>query len=70
MNHLDKISKEVLNLVNYSKDVTKNNVIEMNLGLNSEQLNKLLEVIDNSIEQSYHRGISNFQKNIEYITKR
>jgi hypothetical protein len=70
MNQLDKISKEVLNLVNYSKDVTKNNVIEMNLGLNSEQLNKLLEVIDNSIEQSYHRGITNFQKNVEYITKR
>lgn len=70
MNQTDKISKEVFNLFNYSKDVVKNNVVNMNLNLSTQQLNNLLDVIDNSIDQSYHRSLTNFQKNIDTLIKK
>jgi predicted DNA binding protein len=73
MNNVDKILKEALNLVEYTKDVTKNNIINLNLNasvtqkLTDDQLHIVLLAVDSSITQGYHRGISNFQKTVEVV---
>ena len=71
MNKIDKVSKEVLNLLNYSKDLTKANLSSANntgaLGqkLTDDQLRLVVDMIDVSITQGYQRGLSNFQRTLK-----
>ena len=67
----DKIARETLGLFEYSKEVVKNNLISANKSgnipphLNETQLNGVLSLIDSSLSQGYHRGITSFQKIVE-----
>lgn len=66
MNKVDKLSKEVLNLFLFTKDHVKtevtNHFLKEDHGINEKQLNSILRLIDTSVEQSYEKGIQNFQK--------
>lgn len=71
MKTVDKISKEVLMLAEYSKDNTKNSIVSSNSTglidppLTLDQLKSITSIIDASITTGYNRGITVFQKNIE-----
>lgn len=73
MKTTDKVSKEVLGLFEYSKDLTKANLTSANSAgdfkpvLSDDQLLVLNGLIDNSISQAFQRTLSNFQKNLDNI---
>ena len=66
MNTVDKITKEVLNLVNYTKDVSKNSLVKSNqeIGLNDAQLAAVTRLVEGAVEQSYQRFVPAFQKSL------
>lgn len=66
MNTVDKITKEVWNLVNYTKDVTKSNLAKSNtdLGLSEAQLSAVSKLVESAVEQSYQRFVPAFQKGL------
>ena len=71
MNQVDKISKEALNLLNYSKDVAANNLTSLNKEgklsppLNESQLQTIVSVLESSFSQGFQKGLTNFQKSIK-----
>ena len=71
MNTIDKISKDVLGLFEYSKDVIKINLTNSDFTnaitpkLTNEQLSGLFKLIDLSIDQSFQKGITTFQKAVK-----
>lgn len=71
MNTVDKISKEIISLTEYAKDVVKNNItsspLKGQLKLEDSQLNSLLQLIDMSITSGIQKGLPNLQKNIKKI---
>lgn len=73
MNQVDKISKELFNLVEYSKDVVKSNLASNNikekeeLKLTDAQLANVLRIVELSISQGYERGFGSFQKSVNKI---
>jgi len=73
MNLIDKISKETLNLLEYSKDVVKSNLTNSNINgtikpsLTESQLASLYKLVDMSISQSFQKGILSFQKTLKAI---
>jgi len=73
MKTVDKISKETLGLVEYSKDLTKSNLVNFNSNgeiktpLSEEQLQSVYSLIDASISQAFQRSLPSFQKNVESI---
>lgn len=73
MNQVDRISKELLNLVEYSKDVVKANLASNNakeneaLKLTDAQLANVLRIVDASITQGYQKGFTSFQKSVSKI---
>jgi len=73
MNKVDKLSKEVLNLFSYSKDIvttnlnTANNVGNLEPKLTEHQLNFVLKLFENSLTQGYQKGISIFQKTLKNV---
>ena len=71
MNTVDKISKEVINLTEYAKDVVKNNLatspLKGQLKLEESQLTSLIQLIDVSITSGIQKGLPNLQKNIKKI---
>lgn len=70
MNQVDKISKEVLSLLNYSKDVATGNLsIANNSGrlepkLTDEQLRSVVNLVEASLSQGYQKGLNTFQKTL------
>lgn len=70
MNQVDKISKEALNLLSYSKDVVATNLTTMNKEgklnppLTENQLQTIVSVLDSSFSQGFQKGLSSFQKTI------
>jgi hypothetical protein len=73
MNQVDKISKETLNLLEYSKDVVKENLTTANVTgqlepkLSDEHLKKVLHLVDVSMSQGYQKAIQSFQRNISTV---
>jgi hypothetical protein len=73
MKNSEKISREVLNMFEYSKDVVKSNIISANSSgtvnpqLTEAQLQSLSNIIDISISDGAHRGLSSFQRSVENI---
>lgn len=73
MNQVDKISKEVLNLLNYSKDVATNNLTSLNKEgklnppLNESQLQTIVSLLDSSFTQGFQKGLTNFQKSVKNV---
>ena len=71
MNQVDKISKEVLNLLNYSKDVTiislnsANNSGKLEPKLTDDQLRLVVNLVENSLSQGYQNGLNTFQKTLK-----
>jgi hypothetical protein len=71
MNQVDKISKEVLNLLNYSKDVTTislnsaNNSGKLEPKLTDDQLRLVVNLVENSLSQGYQNGLNTFQKTLK-----
>jgi len=71
MNQVDKISKEVLNLLNYSKDVTTtslnsaNNSGKLEPKLTDDQLRLVVNLVENSLSQGYQKGLNTFQKTLK-----
>jgi hypothetical protein len=71
MNQVDKISKEVLNLLNYSKDVTTTNLNSANKTgkleprLTDDQLRLVVNLVESSLTQGYQKGLNTFQKTIK-----
>lgn len=69
MNDVDKISKEVKNLVESVKDslqarvltAAKNDVLQ----LNQQQLEKLFQLMEITFDESYQKAIVNFQKTLK-----
>lgn len=66
MNAINKISKEIKLILDTVKDtVSKNILIAVNSGtleLDKKQLERLFQVIDASIDDTYHRSIGYFQR--------
>ena len=75
MNSVDKISKEVLALLEYVKDTVKINLANSNFSgnfspkLTDEQVSGISNLIDVSISQGYQNAITSFQKNISNVIK-
>lgn len=71
MNTVDKISKEVMNLTEYVKDVVKTNLTsnstKAQFGLEENQLSSLIQLIEVSIATGAQRGLPNLQKSIKKI---
>lgn len=73
MNQVDKISKEVLNLLNYSKDVAANNLTTLNKegkltpALNEQQLQTVMSVLESSFSQGFQKGLPTFQKSVKNV---
>lgn len=73
MNQVDKISKALLDLVNYSGDVIDTNITKANSGdqfgekLSEEQLIQVLNVVKASVNQAFQKGMPAFQKNVKAI---
>jgi len=73
MNQVDKISKALFNLVEYSKDLVKSNLTTGNakekdeLKLTEAQLVNVLKIVEASIAQGYERGFKTFQKSVSQI---
>lgn len=70
MNITDKISKEVLNILDYSKEVVKTNLVTANdsktfESLNSEQLERIVNVVNLSLSQGFQKALPNFQKAVD-----
>lgn len=71
MNQVDKISKEVLSLLNYSKDVatgnlsTANNSGRLEPKLTDEQLRSVVSLVEASLSQGYQKGLNTFQKTLK-----
>jgi len=71
MNQVDKISKEVLNLLNYSKDVVTGNLSAANNSgrlepkLTNEQLRSVVSLVEVSLLQGYQKGLNTFQKTLK-----
>jgi hypothetical protein len=73
MKKSEKISREVLNMFEYSKDVVKSNIISANSSgnvkpqLTEAQLQSLSSIIDLSISDGAHKGLVSFQRSVENI---
>lgn len=73
MNQVDRISKELLNLVEYSKDVVKTNLVSNNikeneaLKLTDAQLANVVRIVEASIAQGYQKGFTAFQKGVSKV---
>ena len=73
MNQVDKISKEVLDLLRYAKDTAKSNLVTANSNgqlesqLSDAQLNSVLSVVDSSLSQGYLKGLTSFQNSLKNI---
>jgi hypothetical protein len=71
MNTVDKISKEVISLTEYAKDVVKNNLtsgpLKGQFKLEDNQISSLLQLIDVSITSGIQKGLPNLQKSIKKI---
>jgi hypothetical protein len=71
MNSIDKISKEALNLLTYSKDVVTNNLATANATgalepkLTEEQIRNVLSLVDHSLSQGFQKGLTSFQKTVK-----
>lgn len=76
MNKIEKISREALNLLNYSKDTAVSSLSLANsegmLGtkLSDEQLSKVVSLLENSLSQGYLKGINSFQKSTSVILEK
>lgn len=70
MNTIDKISRNVLEIFNYSKDVIANNLMLANNSgnirpkLTDDQISTLINIFNGSISQSYQKSILSFQKSL------
>lgn len=73
MKAVEKISREVLGLFEYSKDLAKSNLVAANSSnniknkLTNEQLVEVSSVIDLALSQAFQRGVSTFQKSVEKV---
>lgn len=72
MNSTNKISKEVLNILDYSKEVVKSNLAQANNSnafesLNEEQLKKVIDVVEISLSQGFQKAMPAFQKSVDVI---
>jgi hypothetical protein len=69
MSVVNKLSKEVLNLFNFTKDSAKQAITEFafkeKIAISPAQLNQLLLVVESSIDQSYQKSLGSFQKTVE-----
>ena len=71
MNNVDKISKEVLGLLTYSKDVVTNNLTTANATgalepkLTDEQVVRVLSLVEHSLSQGFQRGLESFQRTVK-----
>jgi len=71
MNQIDKISKEALSLLNYSKDVAVGNLSAANNSgrlepkLTDEQLRSVVSLVEVSLSQGYQKGLNTFQKTLK-----
>lgn len=66
MNKVDKMSKEVLGIVEYCKEVVRKNLISSNDNqqdrLSESQLNNMLNIVNLSLSQGSQKAIPVFQK--------
>lgn len=73
MNQVDKISKEVLNLLSYSKDVVASNLTAFNKEgkltpqLNEVQLKTIVSILESSVSQGFQKGLPTFQKSVNNV---
>ena len=73
MNQTDKIAREVLNLLNYSKDVATTNLHKANNSglveprLTDEQITSVVGLLETSLNQGYQKAISSFQKSVKTV---
>ena len=73
MNNVDKISKETLAVLEYSKEIVKTNLVKANsLGqiepqLTNEQLQKVSNLLDTFFSQGLQIALPNFQKVVSGI---
>jgi hypothetical protein len=73
MNQVDKISKEALNLLSYSKDVVANNLAALNKEgkltpqLNELQLKTIVSILESSVSQGFQKGLPTFQKSVNNV---
>ena len=69
MNTIDKISRDAKILFDSMKDVVSNNVVMAakngDVNLTEDQLNKLINIFNLSVDQSYQRSLPNFQNTIK-----
>lgn len=71
MNRIDKISKDALNLLAYSKDVAASNLTTANAKgnldpkLTDEQVASVLSLVEHSLSQGFQKGLTSFQKSVE-----
>lgn len=71
MNKIDKISKHVMNLFEYSKDVIKTSLVTSNNSgkfdpkLTDKQLTDLINLVEISLSQGYQKGLTVFQKSVK-----
>jgi len=68
MNIIDKISKEMKTLIDSTKDVINKNLADSvssgSIKIDKSQLEKLLQIIDASVDDSYQRSINFFQRSL------
>lgn len=68
MNQVDKISKEALSLLTYSKDVAATNLTTANARgglepkLTDEQVTSVLNLFEHSLSQGFQKGLESFQR--------
>jgi len=73
MNQVDKISKEVLSLLNYSKDVAASNLTAFNKNgklapaLTDSQLQVVVSVLESSFSQGFQKALPTFQKTVSTV---
>jgi len=71
MNQKDKILKECMQVVNTSKDFTKNNILkavqEKKLKIDHPTLNMLMDVINSSIDQGFHVSVRQFEIAVDSV---
>lgn len=66
MNKVDKMSKEVLGIVEYCKEVVRTNLVSFNNNqkdkLTEAQINETLNIVNLSLSQGSQKAIPVFQK--------
>lgn len=74
MNIVDKITSESRLIVDSVKDTLSRNIVSASrskmIDLNEDQLNKLLNLVNVSLDEGYQKVLTSYQKKIRHLVEK